>query len=55
MIFRLFLFQDKAKENSPLSYLETAEGEEYKEVFKKLRLNHLINHHMDVETQNLGK
>lgn len=47
--------QDKAKENSPLCYLDTPEGEPYREVFKKLRLNHLINHHMDVETQNLGR
>ncbi len=35
--------------------METDEGREYVEVFKQLRLNHLINHHMDMEMLLSGR
>ena len=30
-------------------FLETEQGLPYANVFKALRLNHLVNHHMDME------
>ena len=41
-------FQDRTK-NTNKFFLETLEGQPYVTVFKKLRLNHLVNHHMDME------
>ena len=41
-------FQDRAKSKKKF-FLETPEGQSYVTVFKKLRLNHLVNHHMDME------
>lgn len=48
-------FLKRAKENPNTSYLETSEGQPYVEVFKKLRFNHLVNHHMDMETQVIDR
>jgi len=41
-------FQDRVKATKRF-FLETAEGRPYVNVFKSLRLNHLVNHHMDME------
>jgi len=45
-------FQDLAKKNKKLgieAFLKTPEGEEYVDMFRKLRLPQLINHSMDME------
>ena len=41
-------FQERVK-TSKKYFLETPEGQPYVNVFKKLRFNHLVNHHMDME------
>ena len=41
-------FQDRAKREQPF-FLETSEGKPYIEVFKKLRMSHLVNHNMDMD------
>ena len=48
MLNLLFYLKDRAKTTKKY-FLETADGQPYVIVFKKLRLNHLVNHHMDME------
>ena len=51
-------FQDLAKKNKKLgieAFLKTPEGEEYVDMFRKLRLPQLINHSMDMEMLITGK
>ena len=42
-------FQDRVKTKTKRFFLDTRDGQPYVEVFKSLRLNHLVNHHMDME------
>ena len=51
LAFSSFLdqFQDRVKTKTKRFFLDTRDGQPYVEVFKSLRLNHLVNHHMDME------
>ena len=46
MVFQLK--QERVKKTRAF-FLETPEGLPYVEVFRKLRFNHLVNHHMDMD------
>jgi BTB/POZ domain-containing protein 13 len=41
-------FQDRVEKDKRF-FLETEQGAPYAQVFKKLRFNHLVNHHMDMD------
>ena len=54
----LHTFQDLAKKNKKVgvgAFLKTSEGEQFMEVFRKLRLPQLVNHSMDMEMLITGK
>jgi len=42
-------FQERVRTKTKRFFLETREGRPYVGVFHSLRLNHLVNHHMDME------
>merc|ERR1711992_484944 len=41
-------FQERVKRDKSF-FLETDQGAPYAKVFKSLRFNHLVNHHMDMD------
>ncbi len=47
-IVAMFFFLQGRSKKEPY-FLETSDGAPYADVFRGLRFNHMINHHMDME------